>query len=346
MTEQTIIWKGQYKYHSESWAIGFNGWSMQNNTMIQPPPASDPRGGTFCSRCLFDLLADEGEHVNIAADHPEIVEKLAAQLATYRYYTQAAMSAEEMEGWECVAPPLTPQQREGWPKKWPWIVPPSDLPPPSPPPPAPPPVPAQAVRFDRLHKGQAVAVATDGAQAKWQGCNELALIRPRVGSDDLSRFWVSFGDADSDIPDSVWIDVGFCSPAIPLNLSGSSAPDWMGDQVSAAGRPLSWIYRASGLFRAAAAVHDPGKPYGKAFGGSSNVSAARHSATELEFAVDGVSQGRVTLAASEALPPGAVGCVGVCQPITATVAPGGFPSRTGAGAAEVFAGPCCRRRGE
>ena len=60
-----------------------NGWSMKNNTMTQPPPASDPRGGTFCSRCLFDLLADEGEHVNIAADHPEIVEKLAAQLATY-----------------------------------------------------------------------------------------------------------------------------------------------------------------------------------------------------------------------------------------------------------------------
>ena len=56
---------------------------MKNNTMTQPPPASDPRGGTFCSRCLFDLLADEGEHVNIAADHPEIVEKLAAQLATY-----------------------------------------------------------------------------------------------------------------------------------------------------------------------------------------------------------------------------------------------------------------------
>ena len=341
---------------------------MKNNTMTQPPPASDPRGGTFCSRCLFDLLADEGEHVNIAADHPEIVEKLAAQLATYglkpgflslianfrsrlvarsyRYYTQAEMSAEEMEGWECVAPPLTPQQREGWPKKWPWVVPPSDLPPPPPSPPAPPPVPAQAVRFDRLHKGQAVAVATDGAQAKWQGCNELALIRPHAGSDDLSRFWVSFGDA-ADIPDSVWIDVGFCSPAIPLNLSGSSAPDWMGDQVSAAGRPLSWIYRASGLFRAAAAVHDPGKRYGQPFGGSSNVSAVRHSATELEFAVDGVSQGRVTLAASEALPPGAVGCVGVCnQPITATVAPGGFPSRTGAGAAEVFAGPCCRRRGE
>ena len=67
---------------------------------LQPPPASDPRGGTFCSRCLFDLLADEGEHVNIAADHPEIVEKLAARLATYRYYTQAEMSAEEMRGYE------------------------------------------------------------------------------------------------------------------------------------------------------------------------------------------------------------------------------------------------------
>ena len=34
---------------------------MPNNTMIQPPPASDPRGGTFCRRCLFDLLAGEAE---------------------------------------------------------------------------------------------------------------------------------------------------------------------------------------------------------------------------------------------------------------------------------------------
>jgi hypothetical protein len=147
VTEQTLIWKGQYKYYSQSWAIGFNGWSMINNTMIEPPPASEPRGGTFCKRCLFDLLADEGEHVNIAADYSNIVNQLEAQLATYKYIVGPNMTTEELEDYECTPPPLTPevglagssfcfsksehssqisthfccvQEREGWPSKWPW----------------------------------------------------------------------------------------------------------------------------------------------------------------------------------------------------------------------------------
>lgn len=54
-----------------------------------------------------------------------------------------------------------------------------------------------------------------------------------------------------------WLDVGLCSPTtlgstILLNLSGSSSPNWMGDQISDTGQPLAWIYRGrAGLFRIA-----------------------------------------------------------------------------------------------
>jgi hypothetical protein len=112
-------------------------------------------------------------------------------------------------------------------------------------------------------------------------------------------------------PAAAWIDVGLCSPQIPLNLSGSRSDEWMGDQVDqATRRPLAWIYRASGLFRAANSTHSPGSAYGRSFGAGSNVSVTRHSSMSLEFFLDGTSQGLISLAAADAVPMDAVGCIG------------------------------------
>jgi hypothetical protein len=41
--------------------------------------------------------------------HPEIVAKLAAQLKTYRYYTNASMTAEQLAGYDCAALPSDPE---------------------------------------------------------------------------------------------------------------------------------------------------------------------------------------------------------------------------------------------
>lgn len=343
VTEQTLIWKGRYKYMSQSWALGFNGWSTPNNTMIDPPPMSDSRGGTFCTRCLFDILNDEEERVNIASDHPDIVDKLATQLSTYKYIVGPNMTAEELSDYECTPPPLTPQERQGWPKQWPWTVPGGHTTPVAP---APPPVPAQPVHFGAELKGPGVQLSSNLKQATWQSrsvCNEVALIQPNTTSSSLSRFWVAFAQT-AEVEQPQYLDVGFCSRAIPLNLSGSSPPDWMGDQVSAAGKPLAWVYRShQGLFRAANQVHGVGSKYGASFGPGNNVTVTRHSSTEIEFAVDGVSQGPIVLPPEQALPSDAVGCIGVCTTgIVATL--GNLPAPQHPSTVEVFAGPCCRRK--
>ena len=163
---------------------------------------------------------------------------------------------------------------------------------------------AAAPQFDPARRGSAVTLASDGSAATWdrRGCNQLTLLSgPATAS-----FWVELQGADQ------YVDVGLCDPSIDLNLTGPSPADWMGDQVAATGRPLAWIYRRSGVVRVAAAQHAEGRAYGRPFGSGSNVSVVRHSATELEFGLDGVSQGRVHLSASQALPADAVGCVGVC----------------------------------
>ena len=102
VTEQSLIWKGQYKFFSSSDSpFGFDGWSLTNNTMIRSKPGITPT----CKNCLFDLLADEVEEKDISAQHPDIVTKLAAQLKTYQYYTNASMTAAELADYDCASLP-------------------------------------------------------------------------------------------------------------------------------------------------------------------------------------------------------------------------------------------------
>ena len=103
-----------------------------------------------------------------------------------------------------------------------------------------------------------------------------------------------------------FVDIGFCTPDIPLDFAGPG--DWMG---YAAGK--AWLYRASGLYQTAAPPPGQGVPYGAAYGAGDTVSAILHSATQLEFLLNGASQGVVTLPAP-GIPVGVVGCAGVCSP--------------------------------
>lgn len=41
--------------------------------------------------------------------------KLAAQLKSYRYYTNASMTAEELAGYDCAALPSDPEATGDWP---------------------------------------------------------------------------------------------------------------------------------------------------------------------------------------------------------------------------------------
>jgi hypothetical protein len=102
-----------------------------------------------------------------------------------------------------------------------------------------------------------------------------------------------------------FVDIGFCAPDIPLDFAGPG--DWMG---FAAGK--AWLYRASGQYRTAAAPPGQGVPYGAPFGAGDVVTAIRHSATQIEFLLNGASQGLVALPAP-GIPAGVVGCAGVCN---------------------------------
>ena len=63
VTEQSLIWKGQYKYFfSSDSPFGFDGWSDKNNTMIPVKPGVARR----CQNCLFDILKDPTETKDIS----------------------------------------------------------------------------------------------------------------------------------------------------------------------------------------------------------------------------------------------------------------------------------------
>ena len=64
------------------------------------------------------------------------------------------------------------------------------------------------------------------------------------------------------------------------------------------------------MFKVAANDGKQGVPYGVTFGRGDNITAMRHSTTELEFAVNGKSQGKITLKVP--LPANAVGCASMC----------------------------------
>ena len=52
--------------------------------------------------CLFDIVVDAGERVNLASKQPAIVAQLAKQLATYKPYVSPGMSEVELNKYECL----------------------------------------------------------------------------------------------------------------------------------------------------------------------------------------------------------------------------------------------------
>ena len=161
----------------------------------------------------------------------------------------------------------------------------------------------QPTRFD-ARRGPLIQVDAENITATWpaSACNQVALMTA-PGSTPPRSFWVQVAVA----PASPFVDVGFCLPTIPTNITGPT--HWMGWQPGQA-----WVYRASGLYKTASPPPDQGRPYGVPFGAGNNITAILHSATELEFLVDGVSQGAVMLPAP-GVPASAVGCVGVCSAV-------------------------------
>jgi len=106
ITARSIVWNSQYKLITQADAT----WDYTpNRTLI---PAS-----LVCTSeqpCLFDVLADPGETQNLGSERPDIVEKLQAQLASYKVYTSTRMSALELEPYACMDKPDADSTT------WPW----------------------------------------------------------------------------------------------------------------------------------------------------------------------------------------------------------------------------------
>lgn len=91
ITSKSIIWKGRFKlityapptnfYTPDDTRIPDNSSGCGNWTRDKHKTnASSPV-------CLYDLVVDESETINLWAQHPDIVQELSAQLATYTQYT-------------------------------------------------------------------------------------------------------------------------------------------------------------------------------------------------------------------------------------------------------------------
>jgi len=167
----------------------------------------------------------------------------------------------------------------------------------APPPPPPPPPPPQAAAFSAA--GRDIALSSGGGNATWAAggasCNHVALLTPA----SAPAFWLRLAGS------AQFVDIGFCTPDIALNFAGPG--EWMG---YAAGH--AWLYRASGLYQTAAPPPGQGVPYGAPYGAGDIVTAIRRSSTQLEFLLNGASQGLVALPAP-GIPAGVVGCAGECS---------------------------------
>ena len=158
--------------------------------------------------------------------------------------------------------------------------------------------PPQAAVFSAA--GRSISLSSGGSNATWAAgsasCNHVALLTP----DSTPTFWLRLAAG------AQFVDIGFCTPDIPLSLAGPG--EWMG---YAAGK--AWVYRASGLYQTAAPPPGQGVPYGAAYGAGDTVTAILHTSALIEFLLNGVSQGVVALPAP-GIPAGTVGCAGVCSP--------------------------------
>lgn len=197
-------------------------------------------------------------------------------------------------------------------------------PPPPPPPPPLPPVPPGGATWSQ-HAAEIVLSAGDRV-ATWTACDKIVLLTNASASPGGSAWHSTVYQSDG------WVDIGFCSPDISLE-----GPAWAGFQTGKA-----WLYRSAGagssgspyhggLFKAAKNDNLQGTPYGRKYGRGDNISAIRYNATTLEFAVNGQSQGIITLDNKDpAMPSNAVGCASMCRrtneaPAILSLLPGPVP---------------------
>ena len=131
-TEYALIWKGRWKLLTNAgpsgWyppALGaidaynisahdsFAGWKYPTKASPKEWPCVGPHHPmifpngacavcTNSTPCLFDILADEGEHINLASKEPAIVAQLVKQLAMYKPYVSPSMSKAELSKYECL----------------------------------------------------------------------------------------------------------------------------------------------------------------------------------------------------------------------------------------------------
>ena len=102
--------------------------------------------------------------------------------------------------------------------------------------------------------------------------------------------------------------VGFCDPRLAFSkLNGYNNPAGV------------WLYESQGrlVLNQSSSDPAPGVPFGKPWAARANVSATivggDHSASVLEFALDGVNQGRAALPFEVPPTGGLLGCASVCS---------------------------------
>ncbi|EGD73793.1 arylsulfatase [Salpingoeca rosetta] len=157
---------GQYKLVRGKQPYGFYpGVHMPNST------DDGSNSSVVCDPgCVFDLQADETEHVDLARERPQLLRQLLARAAAYdaTYYQTPGDNRGDPAAKAAAKGPY-----HGY---WgPW-QPPGPLPPPSPSPPLPPPAPAQGVFFATATSGLCLRAVDNSSTAEVQAgaCDGLA----------------------------------------------------------------------------------------------------------------------------------------------------------------------------
>ena len=163
----------------------------------------------------------------------------------------------------------------------------------------------QSVKLGADYEEGGIIVA-NGTVAVWDrsgtSCDAVALVTPAADS-----FWVSVVAGHGS---PFFLDIGLCSPSIAADGS-----PWAGHQKGKA-----FLYRADGQFADSWVTAPPpcgkgtacgqGVRYGKPIRVGANVTVVKRSATQLEFLLDGESQGLANT--SQPMPADVVGCVSSC----------------------------------
>eukprot|EP01048_Picozoa_sp_COSAG05_P022126 COSAG05_NODE_4309_length_1570_cov_3.063902_2_plen_427_part_00 len=168
------------------------------------------------------------------------------------------------------------------------------LPPPSPPPPLPPRSPG-GMAWSTVHHAAEVKLSAMDEVATWlDACDKVVLLNTTT-SHHVEAWQSTVYQTNG------YADIGWCT--LDIDVEGP----WAGFQTGKA-----WLFRSAmgGRFKVAKDDNQQGVRYGKSFGRGDNITAIRHSALSLEFAINDESLGVIKL--KDAMPPGVFGCASMC----------------------------------